>query len=354
MKILLLSRYGRLGSRSRVRSYQYLSYLRANGIDVTVTPLLEDDYIRDLYAGRRKDLTAILKGYLRRLGHLLKSRDFDLLWIENEVLPFLPSWGEMVFSKIGIPYVVDYDDAIFHRYDMNSVRMIRLFLGKKIDKVMRRASLVIAGNDYLANRVRKTGAKRIELLPSVIDLNRYKSKPPTKNSMFTIGWIGSPVTAGYLRLIQPALAEVCKEFPARLVLVGSGPIKLDGMPQEIREWSENGEVADIQSFDVGIMPLPDEPWTQGKCGYKLIQYMACGLPVVASPVGINQKIVEHGVSGFLAGSTADWVNALKVFRSDKTQRKRMGQSGRVKVENQYCIQVTAPRLLSLLQSVVRG
>ena len=126
------------------------------------------------------------------------------------------------------------------------------------------------------------------------------------------------------------------------------------MPLAIRPWSEEKEVADIQCFDVGIMPMPDDPWARGKCGYKLIQYMACGRPVVASPVGANQQIVEDGVNGFLAATTADWVRALCTLRDSSDLRERMGKAGRFKVETQYCIQVTAPRLLSLLHSGSRG
>ncbi|QTA85991.1 glycosyltransferase family 4 protein [Desulfonema magnum] len=352
MKILLLSRYESLGSRSRIRSYQYLPYLSAEGLDVTPAPLLGNDYIRDLYAGRNKDFKAIIRAYFRRLGYLLKSRSFDLLWIENEVLPLLPSWCETLLSFAGIPYVVDYDDAVFHQYDMHSNGIMRTLLGKKIDTIMRNASLVIVGNNYLEKRARQAGAKKVECLPSVIDLKRYHKKPKSDKSVFTIGWIGCPVTAEYLRLVRPALTEICRNNSARLVFVGSGEIreyKEDIV--EIRPWTEETEVRDIQEFDVGIMPLPDTPWTRGKCGYKLIQYMACSLPVIASPVGINREIVEHGINGFLASDTTSWVEALKILKKNHKLRKQMGKAGCVKVEKAYCIQVTAPRLLSLIRSI---
>ena len=352
MKILLLSRYERLGSSSRVRSYQYMPYLRAKGIDLTVAPLLGDDYIRGLYAGRRKHVGAIFDAYLRRLCYLLRSRRFDLLWIEHEILPWLPAWAEAILNRRGIPYVVDYDDAVFHRYDMHTNGVVRAFLGGKIDEVMRRAALVIVGNNYLANRAKRAGAKRVEYLPTVVDLDRYNLAPRGENAGFAIGWIGSPVTAQYLHIIEPALSELCRSGNARLVLVGSGQVKLDGVPLVIRPWSEEKEVVDIQGFDVGIMPVPDEPWAHGKCGYKLIQYMACSRPVVASPVGANQQIVEDGVNGFLPVTTADWVRALCALRDNSDLRERMGKAGRSKVETQYCIQVTAPRLLSLLRGTV--
>ncbi len=353
MKILLLSRYGHLGASSRVRSYQYLPYLEAQGIDVTVAPLLGDDYIKDLYAGRRKRFGGIFAAYLRRLCHLLEVRRFDLLWIEYEILPWLPAWAEKAITYLGTPYVVDYDDAIFHRYDQQPNWLLRNLVGDKIDKVMQRAVLVIVCNDYLAERAHRAGAQRVEYLPTVIDSDRYHSKPQAVNAVFTIGWIGSPATAKYLDLVRPALAEVCRNGNGRLVLVGSGKVEMDEVPLEIGAWSEEMEVANIQSFNAGIMPLQDGPWERGKCGYKLIQYMACGRPVVASPVGMNQRIVEDGVNGFLATTTADWVRALSILRDNYALRERMGDAGRNKIEAQYCTKVTAPRLASLLRSAAK-
>ena len=155
----------------------------------------------------------------------------------------------------------------------------------------------------------------------------------------------------YIHHIHSALAEVFKDGQGQLILVGSGQMKLEGIPLEIRSWSEETEINDLQSFDVGIMPLPDEPWERGKCGYKLIQYMACGKPVVASPVGVNKQIVEEKVNGFLATTEDNWINALISLRDDQILRERMGTASRKKVEANYCLQITAPRLAELLHSV---
>lgn len=352
MKVLLLSRYSRLGASSRVRSYQYIPYLKAHGIDVTVSSLLGDNYLHSLYSGRVNHPSARIGPYLRRSVELLKSQRFDLLWIEKELFPWMPPWGEMLLARLSIPYIVDYDDAIFHRYDMHQWRIVRKILGNKIDKVMHRAALVIAGNRYLADRARRAGARRIECLPTVVNLERYRAKPHRKKPVVNFGWIGSPTTAKYLYLVRHAFTKVCSDINVRLVLVGSGQVQLDGVPTEIRTWSEETEVENIQDFDVGIMPMPDDPWTRGKCGYKLIQYMACGRPVVASPVGVNQQIVEDGVNGFLAITVSDWVRALKTLGNDYELRDHMGKAARAKVESQYSLQVTAPRLADLLRNLV--
>ncbi|MFA5863115.1 MAG: glycosyltransferase family 4 protein [Phycisphaerae bacterium] len=353
MNILLLSRYGRLGPSSRVRSYQYLPYLANQGINVTVAPLLENDYVQNLYTGKRKSPFTVIKSYFRRLNRLLHVREYDLIWVEYEIFPLLPAWAESLLVHQGVPYVVDYDDAVFHRYEFHPNPLIRFLLHKKIDQVMKHASTVIAGNEYLVQRASQAGAKHVEYLPSVIDLDQYKMAERSDNPIFTIGWIGSPVTSKYLNLIAPALAQVAETGPIRVVLIGSGPVKLEGVPVEVQPWSEETQVDQMRTFDVGIMPLEDKPFERGKCGYKLIQYMACGLPVVASPVGVNTHIVEDGINGFLAQNPSDWIRALMVLKNDAALRKRMGQAGRLKVEKEYCLQVTAPKLVSILKRILQ-
>jgi len=351
MKILLLSRYGPNGASSRIRSYQYLPYLKAQGIDCVVAPLLDDDYIRSLYSRKAKPLFSIISSYIQRIWNILNSRSFNLVWIEKEIFPWLPAWMEILLTHANIPYIVDYDDAIFHRYDLNPNKTVRILFRNKIKKVMQYSDFVIAGNKYLANYAIRAGAKRVEFIPTVIDLDRYSIKDNMNANEFKVGWIGSPTTAKYLNLVRQALSQFAKEGNISFSFVGSGHIELGELPINISRWSEETEVSSIQDFDVGIMPIPDNPWERGKCGYKLIQYMACGKPVVASPVGANTEIVEHGVNGFLAETTKEWLDALKILRSRPELRKKMGTEGRKMVEKNFCIQVTAPKLLSLLKSV---
>jgi len=353
MKVLLLSRYGHLGASSRVRSYQYLPYLKAQGIDVKVLPILNNDYVKSVYFGRNKPVFSILGAYLRRLWYIFNSHQFDLVWVEKEIFPWVPAIAEAVLSNFKVPYVADYDDAIFHRYDMNHLHTVRFFLGRKIDKVMKNASIVIVGNEYLADRSRQAGVRRIEYLPTVVDLEKYSGYQSTCHSnLITIGWIGTPVTQGYLQKIAHSLSVVCQRDWARVVLIGANNPQFQNVPVVIRSWSEETEVAGIQDFDIGIMPIPDDPWERGKCGYKLIQYMACGKPVVASPVGANTEIVKHGVNGFLAGSPREWLEALTILRDNPSLRRKMGVAGRKMVEKEYCIQVTAPRLVSIFNFAV--
>jgi glycosyltransferase involved in cell wall biosynthesis len=348
MRVLALTRYSSLGPSSRVRFYQYVPSLASTGLEVQVAPLLGNDYVRNLYAGKSQPVFSVLRSYIGRIADLLNSRRFDLLWIEKELLPWIPTFVEDLLLQRGIPWVVDYDDAVFHRYDQHRSRVIRALLGNKIDTVMRQATTVVVGNEYLAERAYQAHAGRIERLPSVVDMNRYTVKEKS-GDRFYIGWIGSPVTAPYLGMIKDVLEEVIHQTGARLVLVGAGDQDpLPGLAKDILPWSEESEVAQIQSFDVGIMPLPDGPFEQGKCGYKLIQYMACGLPVVASPVGVNTRIVEQSVSGFQASNNSEWLEALVVLSRDAGMRTALGSAGRKKVEQEYSLQVTAPRLMEIL------
>lgn len=351
LRVLLLTRYGALGASSRLRAYQYLPYLRSLGLQVSTFPFFPDSYQEDLYTGRSRRWGKVAAAYLLRLWRLLRAPAFDLVWIEYELLPWLPAFGERLLAGLQIPYVVDYDDAIYHRYELHPSAVVRLLLGKKIDVVMSRAAVVIVGNDYLAKRARSAGAKRVECLPTVVDIDRYPVAAPTNGTVLIVGWIGSPGTVKYLSLVRPVLADLVRAGNARLVVVGPRELPFGGVPAEVRPWSETTEVADILRFDVGIMPLPDEPWERGKCGYKLIQYMACGRPVIASPVGANRQIVEEGVNGFLARTDDEWRAAFHSLAAAPELRRRLGLAGRQKVEAQFTTRVTAPRLAAILSSV---
>lgn len=349
MKILLLSRYGRLGSSSRLRFYQYIPYLQKQDIQIDTAPLFDDEYLANLYSTGKRSLAALSRMYAQRLLHVLRSMRYDLLWIEKEIFPWMPALAEFMLHSARVPYVVDYDDAIFHQYDLHSNPIVKAILQKKIDTVMQKAALVIAGNSYLAARASKAGAKWIETLPTVVDIDRYPESHHPGNEVFHIGWIGSPVTVKYLNMIKKPLEIICAEEKAELLLVGSGRIDPGNIPSRTYEWSEGKEAELIQMFDAGIMPLPDEPWERGKCGYKLIQYMACVLPIVASPVGVNKIIVDHGVNGYLASTEEDWLEAFRLLLGNKELRSKMGQNGRKEVEQQYCLQVTAPQLSEMLK-----
>lgn len=349
LNILALTRYGRLGASSRVRTYQYLDYLRGHECDVTEAPLFDDAYLQGLYHGGRRHISTVLNAYRRRLRQLRGKSAYDLLWFEKELLPWLPYAVEAACLPREIPYVMDFDDAVFHRYDRHRWRWVRWALGDKLARLMRGAASVVAGSHYLADYAREAGVGTVELVPTAVDLDHYplrEARPAGRR----IGWIGTPMTARqYLPLVLPALRRLAREREYTLVVIGGGDIELPGLRVEHHDWSADTEAGLLGTLDVGIMPLGDDLWERGKCGYKLIQYMACGVPLVASDVGENPYIVHQGEHGFLARSEADWVQALACLLDDPERARVMGQAGRRRVETQYCTAVTAPRLLTVLR-----
>lgn len=354
MKVLALTRYGRTGASSRVRFHQYLPALEAVGLQVEIAPLFSDGYVRGLQAGQRSPVE-VIRAYAQRTFDLRRAGSFDLVWIEKEALPWLPAGLERALLAGAAPFVLDYDDAVFHAYDQHRRPWVRQLLAGKHPALMRRAALVVAGNDYLAEFAREAGARRVEMVPTVIDLQRYPepdfARSPS-DALPCVGWIGQRATASFLAPLAPTFQRLAAEGRAQFTAVGIDAASL-GLPMASIPWTEDTEVASICGFDIGIMPLVDEPFERGKCGYKLIQYMACGLPVVASPVGVNRQIVEHGVNGFLAETPAQWQEALQTLAADAGLRLRMGQAGRRKVEQQFCLQVTGPRLAGLLKDATQ-
>ena len=347
-RILMLPKYSENGASSRLRSLEYIPWLQQAGADVDVQSFFGTDYVKRLYAGHEKGLLDAAGPYARRIGAMLRARRYDLLWIEKELFPWAPGLIESLAPLCAVPYLVDYDDAIFHNYDMHSSAMVKTLLGNKLDTLLRSAAAVTPGNAYLESYALAHGAKRTEIFPTVIDLQRYPMCAPPGGTRIRIGWIGTPGTVKYLRDILPELAAVAAQYPLTLVTIGAPKIeKTAPLEIEQHDWSEAEEAQLLTSTDIGIMPLPDEPFERGKCGYKLIQYMACGRAVIASPVGVNNVIVSPD-TGILARSGTEWRDALGRLCQDAGLRRNMGQAGRAKIEAEYCIQVTAPRMIKLM------
>lgn len=350
IKVMLLNRYCRMGASSRLRTIQYLPYLETHGFEVEAHPFYSESYLLNLYQKGYRKWSDMLLSHLKRAVSMAKICHYDLIWIEKEIFPWMPAFMEQLIHGMGIPYVVDFDDAIFHKYDLHRHHIVRQLLGQKIDTVMNRAALVIAGNSYLSKRAQiDAGAKNILLLPTVIDLKRYQLREQKEPSPFTIGWIGSPTTAVYLQSVLPVLIELQAQYDMRVVVVGAGKDQFHDAPFEFLPWSEDSEAKIIQGFDVGIMPLPDTAWAKGKCGYKLIQYMACGVPVVATDIGANRDIVNNGQHGFLATTLKDWYSAIRALYLDADLRNSMSLKCRHRVEQRYHLDITAPILEKYLK-----
>lgn len=349
VNVLILTKYGRLGASSRMRFFQYLPWLAASHIKFTVKPLLSSEILHSRYQRDGHSFWVLLCAYFRRWQILRQRHQFDVIWIEKEALQWFPLWSELALLK-SVPYVLDYDDAVFHNYDLHSSAWVRKMYGHRLDGLMSHAALVVAGNHYLAQRARDSGAPRVEVVPTVIDLIHYPYQPKVSaNVIPRIVWIGSPSTAQYLQILREPLQELTKHHEFVLRIIGGGAVELPGVQVEVLPWSEGTEAENISACDIGVMPLLDSPWERGKCGYKLIQYMACGLPVVASKVGANVDIVREGENGFLVETTNEWFAALDQLLKDGSLQKRLGRVGRQCVEDTYCIQKTGVKIAGLLQ-----
>ena len=353
MKVFILTRYDRQGASSRLRIMQYIPYLAEAGLDARVESLFDAQYLEQMYAGRRFAGT-LTKSLLSRMYHMREQA--DVVWLEKEALPWFPWVIEKMFWPRNIPVVTDYDDAIFHQYDQHRHSMIQSLLGQKINQVMQASATVIAGNQYLADRAHKAGANRVEILPTVVDTSAYQQAfGKNEDGKLRLGWIGTPYTwSTYALNFASWVVHVAATEGAMFRVVGAEPTPRKSGTIEFLPWSEESEISLINGMDIGLMPLPDTPFNRGKCGYKLIQYMACGLPVIASPVGVNREIVEPGVNGFLAETQDEWRNALTTLARDPELRQRMGEAGRLKVEKTFSLQIQGPRMAKILRSVAKG
>lgn len=333
---------------------QYIPFLEREGNTVDVANMLDEQYLIRLYDGSGSTIWHYIKYYFCRLAWLFKARKYDVIWLEKEIFPYFPAWAEKVLVLIGVRIIVDYDDAIFHNYDMSSNPLIKKFLNDKIARVMRYSSCVVAGNSYLATYASDAGAEKVVVVPTVIDLERYDVKKNGEGNKLVIGWMGSPSTQKYIIEIKDALIAQCKAYGAKIILVGADTKlvnEFQGVDIEVLPWSEDAEVEMIQQMDIGIMPLKDGPWEKGKCGYKLIQYMACAVPVIASPIGVNVDIVNGSKSGLLAKSLEDWEQSLGHLLSSAEVREKLGLSGRRSVENHYSVQVQASSLMRIMSEI---
>jgi len=352
LRVLALTKYGDRAASVRQRFRQFSDYLAHDGFELDISPLLDNSYLDATFSGQKPSILQLVASFSNRILTLVGQNRADVLWIQKELFPYLPGFLERAVLAGSVPVVVDYDDAIFHQYDQHRSPLVRKLLGRKLEPLLRRADLVICGNAYLQSYAAQF-CDHVAVIPTVLDSTVYApGRSPKPGHLTTVGWIGSPSTWKYVEPLLPVLRRVAEDLRLRIRVIGAGPNAARLPRFEFLHWSEATEIEMIRGMDIGIMPLPDEPWARGKCGYKLIQYMACGLPVVASPVGVNTELVDHGVNGFLARTDAEWLTAIQALASDVDLRRTMGLQGRAKVERAYSVQVHGPRLTGMFRRIV--
>lgn len=351
MRVLALTKYDREAASTRQRVLQFRPALEQAGITLDHRPLLGDSYVRSLATGERWSRLQVVGSYLRRIGDLLARPDADLIWVYADLFPYLPAGFDRLLFRRGIPVVYDCDDAFFLSYNCNANPIVRALLSGKIEKLMARASAVVCGNEFLRNHAARFAARTI-VIPTSVDTDIYTPAPREARSKPVIGWIGSPSTWPNVRPLLPLLRELCASGSASFHVVGArrgaAADAFDGM--ETADWSEATEVDQVRGFDIGIMPLIDGAWARGKSGYKLIQYMACGVPAVASPVGANAAILTRE-TGLLASGEDEWRDALTTLLNKPELRHKMGNAGRARTVELYSVQTNAPRLIDLFREL---
>ncbi|MBN2590590.1 MAG: glycosyltransferase family 4 protein [Sedimentisphaerales bacterium] len=275
------------------------------------------------------------------LPKLIKSRDCDVTWITRTLVVGL----ETIELLLKRPRVMDVDDATWLSKPLGSI---------SIPHLAKRMDVIIAGNNYIADWFSKY-CKNIHIVPTSIDTTRYtKKKQNADNDKFVIGWTGTSSNFSNLKLIEETLARFCTEHKdAYFKIIADEPWHSELIsPERIEfvKWSREVEVKALQTMTVGIMPLFDTPWTRGKCSFKMLQYMAVGLPIIVSPVGMNNEVLAKGDIGFAATSSDEWYNALETLYKDKKLQKKSGEKGREVVEHNFSAEAIASKLFSILSN----
>ena len=348
--ITVFSLYGPLAASHRVRFSQFSDLLLSLGIRYRILSLLSDRYLQNLFSYKRTNPVYLFYAYLARLLQLLSLQRQSLCIVYCELFPFLPLWIERFL--LPRKYIYDLDDAFFLKYSRITPSFLQHLYSKKIDYLITHASAVTAGNYYLADYCHQLNDD-VHIIPSVVDTNRYIPAPYRAcNDIPIVGWIGTPSTSHFLELVVPALQELSRTVQFLFHIIGSEYPKITGVNVTYSRWSRSTEIEMIQSFDIGIMPLSDTSWSRGKCSYKLIQCMSCGVPVVASAVGSNlDVVVENG--GYLASSTDEWIIFLRELLTHPTLRESMGIKARKHIVENYSATYVLPLLHNVLSKSLK-
>jgi glycosyltransferase involved in cell wall biosynthesis len=248
--------------------------------------------------------------------------------------------------------IYDFDDAVMYR-NSKAKDPISQTRRRRFVEMIRVSNFVIAGNEFLKRQVLPFNPN-VEVIPTSVDEERYHLKDYTiQKEKVTIGWIGGHASIYYLEEMRPIFERIGKRYPhSELKIVCDIFFDCEEIHVAKKPWKLEEEVADLQSFDIGVMPLVDDPWSWGKCGLKIIQYQGVGLPVVCTPVGVNRDLVEDGVNGFWVRTPEEWEEKISELIENPLLRERMGRDGRRKVIGRYTVQSCAPRLLSIFERVM--
>ena len=337
----------------RFRFEQYFATLQKKGHSFRVQSFLDQKNWRQFAAPGRlfPKLLILLNGFLRRLLILPFLSRYDYVFVHREVTPVGPPLFEMLIASVFRKRLIyDFDDAIWltdrpdESWFLKSIKW-----RKKVGQICKLSYKVSCGNEYLCRYARQYNNKVI-YNPTTIDTESLHNPAglTRKREEIIIGWTGSNSTLKYLKDVEGVISGILSTYPGVrfMVIADQEPaLHLNGLI--FKEWNVSSEIGDLHEFDIGIMPLPDDEWSKGKCGFKALQYMALQIPTIAAPVGINPLIIDHHENGFLASSHEEWRKYLSLLIGNKDLREEMGRKGRKKVEAQYSVRSNETRFLSL-------
>jgi len=339
----------------RYRIEQWEPLLRERGVEITYAPFEDEELHALLYEPglMRKKLQLVTGSLGRRLSLVRQVKDYDLVYILREAALLGPPIFERLIHQQGVPIVFDFDDAVFIPYRSPSNGYLSyLKFASKTKTICRIASHVMAGNPYLAEYARQVN-DRVTVIPSTIDTERYRVPQRTERTgPSVIGWTGSYSTVQHLDTLRGALKKLAAREPFRLRVIGTPAYELPPIEVEAMRWCADTEPEDLSAIDIGVMPLPDDRWTKGKCGMKALQFMAMGIPTVCSPVGVNTDIIQDDENGFIAGTEDEWIEKLSRLLRSPELRQRLGQAGRATVEEKYSAITQTPRVYEIFNSVI--
>lgn len=353
IKVLFFVPYPSEGQSNRLRVEQYLPYLRSHGIRFSVRPFASRGFYKILYKEGFlfSKIFYFIRGSLNRILDLARVFRYDIIFIHREMYPIGPALFEYIVAKIKKPIIFDFDDAIYlPNVSKHNSFMERFKVPSKIFKIISLSSTVIAGNRYLRDFALKFNPN-VTIIPTPIDTDIFKPAPKlkTNDKEIIIGWIGSPTTVAFLHLVEEAVIALSSKYSHLKFKIIGGDFHINGLDSIINKpWTLAGEIEDLNTFDIGILPMPDNEWTKGKTTFKGILYMSMGIPTVSSAVGVNKELINDGENGFLAYSIDDWINKLSMLIENSQLRSQIGMQGRKTIEENYSLKIYAPKFLDTL------
>lgn len=341
------------GQRFRIEQWEPL--LNEKGVEITYSPFETEELRQILYQNGKtlQKVQTVLKNMNRRYREVKSLDGYDLVYVFREAALLGPAWFEKKIAASGVPMVFDFDDAVFVAYKSPSNGYLSyLKFPAKTAEICRLSAHIMAGNQYLADYAKEFN-ENVTIIPTTIDTEKYKIVEKNENpEIVTIGWSGSYSTVQHLDTIRGVLEELAATEKFRLRVIGTPDYEISGVETESLKWRSETEIEDLEKIDIGLMPLPDENWSRGKCGLKALQYMALGIPTICSPVGVNSTIIEDGENGFLADGKEEWLDKLKKLLHSYKLRQKLGLAGRRTVEENYSAISQAPNVFEVFQKAI--